>query len=34
MLSNLAGVAVQFFYQFLGDLIDTAAISDLWENRG
>ncbi len=33
VLSNLAGVAVQFFYQFLGDLLDTAAIGDLWENR-
>ena len=33
VLSNLAGVAVQFFYQFLGDALDTAAISDLWENR-
>ena len=34
VLSNLAGVAVQFFYQFLGDLTDTGAIGDLWENRG
>ena len=33
VLSNLAGVAVQFFYQFLGDLVDTPSISDLWENR-
>ena len=33
VLSNLAGVAVQFFYQFLGDLLDTGAIGDLWENR-
>lgn len=33
VLSNLAGVAVQFFYQFLGDLLDTAAVGDLWENR-
>jgi amino acid transporter len=33
VLSNLAGVAVQFFYQFLGDLLDTGSISDLWENR-
>ncbi|MGA9746538.1 MAG: APC family permease [Nocardioides sp.] len=33
VLSNLAGVAVQFFYQFLGDVLDTAAIGDLWENR-
>ena len=33
VLSNLAGVAVQFFYQFLGDLVDTASISSLWENR-
>ncbi|MET1059503.1 MAG: APC family permease [Nocardioides sp.] len=34
VLSNLAGVAVQFFYQFIGDLTDTGAIGDLWENRG
>ncbi len=33
VLSNLAGVAVQFFYQFLGDLLDTGDISTLWENR-
>jgi amino acid transporter len=33
VLSNLAGVAVQFFYQFLGALFDAGAISDLWENR-
>ncbi len=33
VLSNLAGVAVQFFYQFLGDLLDTGSISDMWENR-
>ena len=34
VLSNLAGVAVQFFYQFMGDLTDTGSIGDLWENRG
>ena len=34
VLSNLAGVAVQFFYQFIGDMTDTAAIGDLWQNRG
>jgi amino acid transporter len=34
VLSNLAGVAVQFFYQFIGDVTDTGAIGDLWENRG
>jgi amino acid transporter len=34
VLSNLAGVAVQFFYQFLGDALDTSSISNLWENRG
>ena len=33
VLSNLAGVAVQFFYQFLGDMVDTPSVSDLWENR-
>jgi amino acid transporter len=35
VLSNLAGVAVQFFYQFLGDLTDSqSSVGDLWENRG
>ena len=34
VLSNLAGVAVQFFYQFLGDVFGSDSISDLWENRG
>jgi amino acid transporter len=34
VLSNLAGVAVQFFYQFLGDLFDSDSTSTLWENRG
>ncbi|HET8961502.1 APC family permease [Nocardioides sp.] len=33
VLSNLAGVAVQFFYQFLGDVLDNGTVSDLWENR-
>lgn len=35
VLSNLAGVAVQFFYQFVGDLTDSpATVGALWENRG
>ena len=34
VLSNLAGVAVQFFYQFLGDLVQNDGISTLWETRG
>ncbi len=34
VLSNLAGVAVQFFYQFFGDLFDNESVSTLWENRG
>jgi len=34
VLSNLAGVAVQFFYQFLGDLVQDDGISTLWETRG
>ena len=34
VLSNLAGVAVQFFYQLLGDVFDNPDIGDLWENRG
>ena len=33
VLSNLAGVAVQFFYQFLGTLFNSPLISALWENR-
>lgn len=33
VLSNLAGVAVQFFYQFIGDLTGSAYISTLWENK-
>ena len=34
VLSNLAGVAVQFFYQFLGDVFGSDSISELWENKG
>jgi amino acid transporter len=34
VLSNLAGVAVQFFYQLLGDALNNEDISSLWENRG
>ena len=33
VLSNLAGVAVQFFYQFFGDLLNNEGLSGLWENR-
>jgi amino acid transporter len=33
VLSNLAGVAVQFFYQLLGDAFNNQDLSDLWENR-
>jgi amino acid transporter len=33
VLSNLAGVAVQFFYQFIGDLFGNEAIGALWENK-
>lgn len=32
VLSNLAGVAVQFFYQLLGDAISNQTVSDLWQN--
>ncbi|NVN52078.1 APC family permease [Mycolicibacterium hippocampi] len=32
VLSNLAGVAVQFFYQFIGDLFGNESIASLWEN--
>lgn len=34
VLSNLAGVAVQFFYQFLGIIFSSETISDLWLNKG
>ncbi len=34
VLSNLAGVAVQFFYQLLGEVFDNESVSTLWENRG
>ena len=33
VLSNLAGVAVAFFYQFLGELTGSDDIGTLWENR-
>ncbi len=33
VLSNLAGVAVQFFYQFIGDLTGNESIGALWENK-
>ena len=32
VLSNLAGVAVQFFYQFIGSLFNNESIGVLWEN--
>ena len=34
VLSNLAGVAVQFFYQFFGVVFSSDTISDLWLNKG
>jgi amino acid transporter len=33
VLSNLAGVAVQFFYQFIGDLMGSENTAALWENK-
>jgi len=33
VLSNLAGVAVEFFYQLLGDLFANPGLGDLWENK-
>ena len=33
VLSNLAGVAVQFAYQFVGDIVGSEWISELWENK-
>src|SRR4029079_12974526 len=32
VMSNLAGVAVQFFYQLAGDLLDSESIGTLWES--
>jgi amino acid transporter len=32
VLSNLAGVAVQFLYQFIGSAVNSEMISGLWEN--
>jgi amino acid transporter len=34
VLSNLAGVAVQFFYQFIGDVFNNETVAGLWENKG
>lgn len=34
VLSNLAGVAVQFLYQFLGDVFNNDTLGGLWENKG
>ena len=33
VLSNLAGVAVQFFYQFIGDVVGSETVSELWQNK-
>jgi amino acid transporter len=33
VLSNLAGVAVQFLYQFIGSAFNSEMISGLWENK-
>ena len=33
VLSNLAGVAVQFLYQFIGAVVQSESISALWENK-
>lgn len=33
VLSNLAGVAVEFFYQLLGDVFDNQTLGSLWENH-
>ncbi len=32
VLSNLAGVAVQFFYQLLGSVLGSPALGDAWQN--
>ncbi len=33
VLSNLTGVAVQFFYQFIGELMGNNDVGALWENK-
>ena len=33
VISNLAAIAAQFFWQLLGDLINNQTISSLWENK-
>jgi amino acid transporter len=33
VISNLAGVAVQFTYQFVGDVIGSESVAALWENK-
>ena len=33
VLSNLAGVAVEFFYQLLGDIFGSKSLGSLWENH-
>ncbi len=32
VLSDLAGVAVQFFYQLLGSVLGSPVLGDLWQN--
>lgn len=32
VISNLAGVAVQFFYEFIGDLVNNEDLSQLWRS--
>ena len=33
VLSNLAGVAVQFFYQFIGQVVGSDTVMSLWQNK-
>lgn len=33
VLSNLAGVAVQFLYQFIGAVVGSDTVGDLWQNK-
>ncbi len=33
VISNLAGVAVQFFYQLTGDILGNDSVSTAWENK-
>ncbi len=33
VISNLAGIAVQFFYQLIGDMVNSEWLAGLWQNK-